>query len=145
MALRKKKIKRSFLLIEVLMSLSLVCLVLMPCIRFYCGVHRSIQDDVINLQLPAVIDYCFFAVEDNMREQMLNGNFPTSGSGELSCVVYTSQGNGIRVPYVYSIEIRKGMRVETNTVKACFADVIVEIFPNQKYTTSVQRSVCVVV
>ncbi|BAE80842.1 conserved hypothetical protein [Chlamydia felis Fe/C-56] len=145
MLLRKKKSKRSFLLIEVLMSLSLVCLVLMPCLRFYCGVRRSIEEDIINLQLPAVIDNCFFAVEDSMREQMLKGNFPTSGTGELSSVVYTSQGNGIRVPYVYSIDIRKGMRVEANIVKACFADVAIEIFPNQKYTTSVQRSLCVII
>ncbi|AAP05683.1 hypothetical protein [Chlamydia caviae] len=144
MTLRKKRVKRSFLLIEVLLSLSLVCLVLMPCIHFYSGVRRSIEDDIVNLQLPAVIDNCFFAVEDNMREQMLKGNFPTSGSGELSCVVYTSQGKGIRIPYVYSVDIRKGMRIEANIVKACFADVVIEIFPNQKYTTSVQRSVCVV-
>ncbi|MEF9519627.1 type II secretion system protein [Chlamydia crocodili] len=145
MTLHKKRSKRNFLLIEVLLSLSLVCLVLMPCIRFYCGVRRSFEDDIVNLQLPAVIDNCFFAVEDSMREQMLNGNFPTSGSGELSCVVYTSRGNEIRVPYVYSMDIRKGVRIEANIVKACFADVVIEIFPNQKYTTSVQRSVCVVI
>ncbi|WP_174222238.1 type II secretion system protein [Chlamydia poikilotherma] len=145
MTLHKKRSKRSFLLIEVLLSLSLVCLVLMPCIRFYCGVRRSFEDDIVNLQLPAVIDNCFFAVEDSMREQMLNGNFPKPGSGELSCVVYTSRGNKIPIPYVYSIDIRKGVRIEANIVKACFADVVIEIFPNQKYTTSVQRSLCVVI
>ncbi|SYX09403.1 hypothetical protein C834K_0972 [Chlamydia poikilotherma] len=117
----------------------------MPCIRFYCGVRRSFEDDIVNLQLPAVIDNCFFAVEDSMREQMLNGNFPKPGSGELSCVVYTSRGNKIPIPYVYSIDIRKGVRIEANIVKACFADVVIEIFPNQKYTTSVQRSLCVVI
>ncbi|WP_348663344.1 PulJ/GspJ family protein [Chlamydia vaughanii] len=144
MTLGKKRIKRGFMLIEVLMALSLVCVVLIPCLRFYCGVHRSIEDDVVNLQLPNVIDSCFFAIEDSMREQMLNGHLPSSGSGELHTVIYSCQGKSMRVPYVYSMEIRKGMRGESYVVKACFADVIVEIFPNQKHTTSVQRSLCVV-
>ncbi|AHK63578.1 hypothetical protein BOKEGFJH_00701 [Chlamydia avium] len=141
--MRKQQHKRSFLLVEVLTALSLICIVLTPCIRFYYGIHRSIEDEIISLQLPAVIDNCFFAIEDAMREQMLNGIFPSSGSGELTCTIATSQGKSLQVPYTYSIDIRKGMRGDS-CIKACFADVLVEVFPNHRHTMLIQRSLCVI-
>ncbi|ANH78619.1 type II secretion system protein [Candidatus Chlamydia sanziniae] len=126
------------------MALSLVCIVLMPCIRFYYNMHRSFEDDIFNLQLPSIIDNCFFAVEEKMHKQMEEGEFPSSGVGGTLFVAYTSRGNPYPIPYSYSIDIRKGMRVENNTVKACLADVVIELFPNQKQAVSVQRCMCVI-
>lgn len=143
--MHKKRNKRSFLIVEVLTALSLICIVLPPCLRLYSSIHRSMDDDIISLQLPAVMDHCFFSVEDRMREQMLDGKFPSSGSGELAYMLTTSRGNTITVPYTYSIDIRKGMRSDS-LIQACFADVVIEIFPNHnRYTTLAQRSLCVVI
>lgn len=141
--MHKKRDKRSFLLVEVLTALFLICVVLTPCIRFYHSIHRSIEEEVINLQLPIVIDNCFFAIEDAMREQMLDGVFPSSGIGELMYTITTSQGNTMPVPYTYSIDIRKGVRGDSS-IRACFADVVLEIFPNHRHATVAQRSLCVV-
>ncbi|AEB41236.1 membrane protein [Chlamydia pecorum] len=135
--------KRSFFLVEILMAISLTCVVLLPCIQFYSGVRKSFEENILLLQLPATIDSCFFAIEEDMRMQMLAGEFPSSGSGTLSSPMYTSLGKEILVPYAYKADIRKGVRMDNNIVKVCLADVSVELFPNQKHMVFVQRSLCV--
>ncbi|EPP34797.1 putative inner membrane protein [Chlamydia ibidis] len=126
------------------MALSLVCAVLVPCIRFYCSLHRSLEDDILNLQLPPIIDTCFFAVEKNMRDQMRNGDLPCQGEGYLGSYLYTSQGNILKVSYTYTVNIRKAVRNESRQVNACFADVEIHLFAGSRQTISIERSVCVV-
>ncbi|WP_100934302.1 hypothetical protein [Candidatus Chlamydia corallus] len=139
----RRKIKRGFLLVEVLMALSLVCAVLMPCIRFYYALHRSFEEDIFNVQLPALIDHCFLSVEEKMREQMAQGTVLASGMGQTVSLGYTSQGVGYRIPYGYSVDIRQEVRGDNLKMKVCLADVVVELFPDQKQAVSVQRCLCV--
>ncbi|WP_420808675.1 type II secretion system protein [Chlamydia serpentis] len=125
------------------MALSLVCIVLMPCVRFYYAVHRSFEEDIFNLQLPAIIDSCFLSVEEKMREQMATGTILSSGRENAIPQAYTSQGVGYHIPYGYSINIRKEVHGDSLKAKICLADVVVELFPDQKQAVSVQRCLCV--
>ena len=103
--------KRCFLLVEVLLSLSLLCTVLLPSVFFYTRLTHSFERDIFRLQLPALIDHCFFAVEDQLLRQMEVGTFSLQGEGELEGVyLYTSQGETIRVPYNYIITPRQEKR-----------------------------------
>ncbi|WP_236558922.1 type II secretion system protein [Chlamydia sp. 17-3921] len=126
------------------MAMSLVCLVLIPCIQFYSRNRKFFEENIQSLQLPSIIDNCFFSIEKQMQKQMLAGEFPSSGSGLLaSTFLYTSSGKKISIPYHYEVDVRKGVRVENNIVKACLVDVAVEIFPDQKHAVLVQRCMCV--
>lgn len=136
------KRKRSFLLMEVLLSLSLLCTVLIPSVVFYTRINRSFEGDIFRLQLPALVDHCFFAVEDTIFQQMEMGTFSLQGEGELTDVyLYTSRGEPIKVPYTYTIAIRQEKR-DAEGLLLCSLDATVDIFPGQKQGATVQRCLC---
>ncbi|MDY4960817.1 MAG: type II secretion system protein [Chlamydia suis] len=135
--------KRCFLLVEVLLSLSLLCTVLLPSVFFYTRLTHSFERDIFRLQLPALIDLCFFAVEDQLLRQMEVGTFSLQGEGELEGVyLYTSQGEAIKVPYNYIITPRQEKRNAEGLLLLCSVDVTVDIFPGQKKGATVQRCLC---
>lgn len=138
MAARRGK-KRRFLLVEVLAALSLLSIVLLPCVRFYCGLHSRIAEDILDLQLPHVIDNCFFAIEDRIREQIAEGSsLSYVGQGELPYTISTYRGRPLVVSYRYLLSLRKPLREDV-----CLVDVTVEVFPNQKHATTARRSLCI--
>ncbi|MBQ8498937.1 type II secretion system protein [Chlamydia sp.] len=137
------KRKRCFLLVEVLLSLSLLCTVLIPSVAFYMRISRSFEEDILCLQLPALTDRCFFAVKDKIQQQMEKGALTLQGSGELSGVyIYTSKGEARTVPYNYTIDLRQEKRDAEKPV-LCSIDVTVDLFPGQKRGATVQRCLCV--
>lgn len=135
--------KRSFLLVEVLLALSLVSVILIPCIYFYASIGRTLEEDLVHLQIPAAIDTCFFQVHDTIRASMPTGRLPSQGAGTLNQALYSSQGVPLPVPYAYSVHVRQRTETHSGAVQSCLVDVVIELFPNQKQSISMQRSLCV--
>ena len=136
------KRKRCFLLVEVLLSLSLLCTVLIPSVVFYTRITRSFEEDIFRLQLPACIDYCFFAVEDAIFQQMDREALSLKGEGELvGMYVYTSMGEAIKIPYSYTLSILREKRNADGRL-LCSVDATVDLFPGQKRGAAAQRCLC---
>ena len=123
------KRKRCFLLVEVLLSLSLLCTVLIPSVVFYTRITRSFEEDIFRLQLPACIDYCFFAVEDAIFQQMDREALSLKGEGELVGM------------YSYTLSLLREKRNADGRL-LCSVDATVDLFPGQKRGAAAQRCLC---
>lgn len=138
-----KREKRSFLLIEIVMALVLASAVLTATLYFYASARKTLEEHIVNLQLPAVIDACFLAIEDELKHHQ--GEFPVNGGERISPIrMYTSTGKYFSPMYSYSAELEAGKKSPSDSpVRLVTVDL--EVHLNRGQTITEQRKLCVVV
>lgn len=126
------------------MSLSLTSIVFISAIYFYASFRKTTEENIINLQLPAIIDACFIAIEDTLKQQACQGIDLTSRRAVLPNLIYGSNGRAFSPKYTYSVQVLQEMNksVDGHRAYLLIVDMVLELGSNN--TISEQRSLCLV-
>lgn len=138
-------VKRSFLIVEILMSLSLSSLVLVSAIYFYASFRKTTEEHLVALQLPAIVDACFISIEADLKQQAQQGGQFVSKEGQSPSYIYTSKGQKYLPRYSYFVQILKDANQSANCKKVylLLLDMHLQLGKGQIITE--QRRVCLVV
>lgn len=124
------------------MSLSLTSIVLVSAMYFYASFRKTSEENIINLQLPAIVDACFISIEDKLKKQASQGEELTGDRDVLSSFVYTSKGFVYSPVYSYSIQLLQENRVDNH--RSYLLIVYMTLALGNKHTVSEQRSLCLI-
>ncbi len=120
---------------------------MIPCLRFYKQMERTLEKKLLEMQLPSLVDTAFFLIQQDLQEALLAGDVcsdPVSKSCEENLYLYNSSGKKFVIPYRYTTEIRKSTTGSSGGAKLFAVDVVLDIPKPFNEQVEAQRLLCVI-